>query len=420
MSSDATGAPVVAFHEVSKAYRRYGAKYLVKLLGSKLLRRRGEVTAGRSNGMPFWALRAVSFEVGAGEALAIVGPNGAGKTTILKILSRITAPTEGDFKIKGRLASMIELGAGFHPELTGRENIYLNGSILGMRRSEIRTLFDDIVDFADIGTYLDTPVKRYSSGMFVRLGFAVAAHVDARVLLVDEVLAVGDVGFQRKCLRKLAALREGGAAVIFVSHNLHLVQGLATRALYLDHGVVRAEGEVAAVVARYVDAINLGTSEAAGRIQEGGTASEVKILDISLLGAENQRITRIASGDPVRVRISYRSMRDVPKARCGLSLWTGEGVRIATFDSAFAGGNLSLNSGDGFVDCVIPELALLPDRYFIRGGIYDGSTGWPIDRWGWEGGELSPLEVSTNTRYSREVVLTREHGILFIPASWES
>jgi ABC-2 type transport system ATP-binding protein len=179
-------------------------------------------------------------------------------------------------------------------------------------------------------------------------------------------------------------------------------------------------GQVSEVVARYVDAVNLGSSEVANRTRDRATGGEAEILDISLLSKGEERISRIASGDPVRVRISYRSERDLPQARFGLSLWTGEGVRIATFESAFAGEDLPLKNGEGFVDCVIPELALLPDRYLIRGGIYDGTTGWPIDRWGWEGGELSVLEIATTTRFSRDVVLTREHGILFIPASWES
>jgi homopolymeric O-antigen transport system ATP-binding protein len=420
MSSESRAGVQVEVRGVSKAYTMSGASAIIRRLRGKLLRNRADPTAPDAVSQRDWALRDVSFEVRRGEALAIVGRNGAGKTTILKILSRITTPTDGVVQVSRPVASMIELGAGFHPELTGRENIYLNGSILGMRRPQIRSRFDEIVEFADIGPYLDTPVKRYSSGMFVRLGFAVAAHVDAEVLLVDEVLAVGDVGFQRKCLGRLTELRKGGAAVIFVSHNLHLVQGLASHALLLDHGIVRARGRVGDVIARYVDSINAGTAVTAGDPRESATQDAIKVKSIGFLEANGIATDRVRSGDPLVVRISYSCGHDVPCCRVGFSLWTAEGVRIATLDTGIDGKDLSLRAGEGHVECRIPELFLLPDRYFIRGGIYDGETGWPIDRWGWEGGEVTSIVVSTSDRYSQSVVLTREHGIVHIPAEWFS
>ena len=199
-----------------------------------------------------WALRNVSFEVRQGEVLGVIGRNGAGKSTLLKILSRITEPTEGRATIRGRVASLLEVGTGFHPELSGRENIFLNGAILGMTRDEIRRKFDDIVAFAEVDKYIDTPVKRYSSGMYVRLAFAVAAHLDPEILLVDEVLAVGDAMFQKKCLSKMNEVAKGGRTVFFISHNMASVTELTSRVLLIDHGQIRMDGASGEVVAAYL------------------------------------------------------------------------------------------------------------------------------------------------------------------------
>ena len=199
-----------------------------------------------------WALRDVSFDVPDGEVLGIVGRNGAGKSTLLKVLTRIVSPTEGRAEIRGRVGSLLEVGTGFHPELTGRENVFLNGSILGMRQREIVSKFDEIVDFAGVGPFLDTPVKRYSSGMSVRLAFAVAAHLEPEILLVDEVLAVGDAEFQRRCLGRMEDLSESGRTVVFVSHQMQAVAQLCDRAIWLDHGRVESEGPASDVVAEYL------------------------------------------------------------------------------------------------------------------------------------------------------------------------
>ena len=206
----------------------------------------------RARQEPFWALREVSFEVTEGEVLGIIGRNGAGKSTLLKILSRVTEPTEGSAQIRGRVGALLEVGTGFHPELTGRENIFLNGAVIGLRRQEIKRKFDEIVEFAGIDRFLDTPVKRYSSGMQTRLGFAVAAHLEPDVLIVDEVLAVGDAEFQRKCLGKMGAFAEGGRTVLFVSHNMNAVNRLCDRCILLDEGHVHAEGRPDEVISEYL------------------------------------------------------------------------------------------------------------------------------------------------------------------------
>src|SRR5437762_4407614 len=203
-----------------------------------------------------WALRGVSFEVKQGEILGIIGHNGAGKSTLLKILSRVTAPTSGEVRVKGRIASLLEVGTGFHPELTGRENVFLNGAILGMTKAEIRSKFDEIIDFSGVEKFIDTPVKRYSSGMYVRLAFAVAAHLEAEILIVDEVLAVGDADFQKKCLGKIGDVAHGGRTVLFVSHNMNAVKSLCGRALLLADGLLSLNGPVNSVIEKYLQTEN--------------------------------------------------------------------------------------------------------------------------------------------------------------------
>jgi len=242
----------VVFDHVWKKFRR-GERHdslrdLVPALASRLLRRR---PADALTDQEFWATRDVSFEVGPGEALGIIGPNGAGKSTILKLLTKILRPTRGRMEIHGRVGALIEVAAGFHPDLTGRENVYLQGAIMGMPRSEIARKFDAIVDFSGVQEFIDTPVKRYSSGMNARLGFAIAAHLDPDVLIIDEVLSVGDVGFQEKCVARMRELLARGIPLIFVSHNLSAVVQLCTRAILIDRGAVQFDGRPAETVAEF-------------------------------------------------------------------------------------------------------------------------------------------------------------------------
>jgi lipopolysaccharide transport system ATP-binding protein len=234
-------------------FERVSKKYIIRHsveTNSKYRSRLGKVFAAQGR-QEFWALRDLSFHVKRGDTLGIIGPNGAGKSTILKLLSRITAPTEGRVTINGRLSALIEVGSGFHPDLTGRENVYLSGSILGMRRSEITKKFDNIVEFAGLKDFIDTPVKRYSSGMYVRLGFSIAAQLEPDILLLDEVLAVGDASFKVKCLDRIRELEDCGTTIIFISHDLDAVKKLCDRALLIDHGTVRAEGDPADVIEQY-------------------------------------------------------------------------------------------------------------------------------------------------------------------------
>jgi homopolymeric O-antigen transport system ATP-binding protein len=279
----------------------------------------------------YWAVKDVSFDLQPGEALGIIGPNGAGKTTILKILSQVTRPTKGEIQVNGRLSALIELGAGFHPDLTGRDNIFLNGTILGMRRSEIKKRFDEIVDFAGIGDYLDTPVKRYSSGMYARLGFAIAAHVDPQVLVVDEVLAVGDYPFQLKCYARMEELRRYGTTLIFVSHNLEAVRRVCKRALVMYRGEAIFQGTAPEAVVAYSNAIREAARKTGGEVpKEGGLSQRVmtfdaEVLNVSFQDSENRPITVLQSGSNARLVVDVKFFKDVSKPIFSLIIRTPDG-----------------------------------------------------------------------------------------------
>jgi len=263
---------------------------------------------GRPEASAFWALKDVSFEVRRGEVVGVIGRNGAGKSTLLKILSRITEPTEGRAEIHGRVGSLLEVGTGFHPELTGRENIYLNGAILGMRRAEIERKFDEIVDFAEIEQFLDTPVKHYSSGMYVRLAFAVAAHLEPEILLVDEVLAVGDAAFQRKCLGKMGSVAREGRTILFVSHNMGAVENLCTSGLWLDGGRIVARGNVGETIQAYLRSTS---ANGAGGIQrrEPQASTGARVTEVRLLDGAGARCDTFRMGETIAVEFDVEFER---------------------------------------------------------------------------------------------------------------
>jgi len=262
----------------------------------------GETDHGNRDGEELWALRDVSFTVEQGEALGIIGSNGAGKSTLLKILSRVTAPTNGRVKVKGRIASLLEVGTGFHPELTGRENITLNGAILGMNKAEISRKFDEIVDFSGVEKFIDTPVKRYSSGMYVRLAFAVAAHLDPEILIVDEVLAVGDAEFQKKCLGKMSDVAQHGRTVLFVSHNMGAINKLCSTSIWLETGTIKMEGASHELVSTYLaSAFNTGACVEYTRRPD----SKAQILRVRLLNENSQETTNFSVGQEPTVEITF-------------------------------------------------------------------------------------------------------------------
>jgi lipopolysaccharide transport system ATP-binding protein len=329
----------------------------------------------------FWALKDVSFEVNRGEVIGVIGRNGAGKSTLLKILTRITEPTSGEAVLDGRVSSLLEVGTGFHAELTGRENIYLNGSILGMKKAEISRKYDEIVDFAEIGEFVDTPVKRYSSGMYVRLAFAVAAHLETEIMLVDEVLAVGDVAFQKKCLGKMKNVAGEGRTVLFVSHNMLAIKNLCSRVLLIDQGRLVLDADADMVVGRYLDR-NLiegsvaSESEIADRVEGVIKKNELPYFKITEIRLEDlQCVTKSVfnSTEPVVVSVSFKCLQAVRDLRVIVAVADENGIPIYgsqnTDDCENAENFYTLEPGSYMTKCTLPSNIFANRTYFLNIGI---------------------------------------------------
>jgi lipopolysaccharide transport system ATP-binding protein len=326
-----------------------------------------------------WALRDLSLTITDGEIVGLIGHNGAGKTTLLRILSRISEPTSGWAEVTGNVGSLLEVGTGFHPELTGRENIFLNGAVLGMRREQIRRRFDEIVEFAEIQQFLDTPVKRYSSGMSVRLAFAVAAHLEPSILLVDEVLAVGDAAFQRKSLGKMGEVASRGRTVLFVSHNLAIIQSLCQRGVLLERGGMVADGSIGETVATYLRSLERSaTGDVLSRSDHDGRGyRDTMVCGLGLRDARTGVEDVVVSGNPATISVDLTEL--VPLIQCHLTILNSLGQPVCSFDSqALAPGDERLKDIGPHVECEIPSLPLLPGRYRIdilvrgRNQIQDG------------------------------------------------
>ena len=311
-----------------------------------------------------WSLKDVSFEIKHGEAVGIIGGNGAGKSTLLKILSRVTTPTSGNVKIKGKIASLLEVGTGFHPELTGRENIYLNGAILGMRKKEITKRFDEIVDFAGVERYIDTPVKRYSSGMYVRLAFAVAAHLETDIMIIDEVLAVGDIEFQKKCLGKMGQVStEEGRTILFVSHNINAINKLCSKAIWLDKGRVYAQGDVKEVVNHYLGAFqkNSINKYKYDTVKEAPGNELIKVLSVELVPDLLSPLEPITVRTALTVKFKFYNFSDQINLSTDLTLYTLLGECIFSIPTQPVLSDKGVIEGE----CTIPANFLNDGSYFI-------------------------------------------------------
>ena len=321
-----------------------------------------------------WALRDVSVRLERGESVGLIGHNGAGKTTLLKLLAGITRPTRGHVRTTGRVASLINLGAGFHPELTGRENIYLNGVILGLSRREVRDRFEKILEFADLGPFIDTPLKRYSSGMYARLGFAVAAHVDPDVLLVDEVLSVGDVAFQDRSIRQMLSFRDAGRAILFVSHNLSAVEMMCQRVVWLDHGTVRLAGPTAEVVRAYLDSVDeeLISSSAAAKTDAG---EAVLVEEVRIHDAAGRLSTEFDYGDPLRVTLHVLAREVVQSVQCSVTVRGDYGPLFTATSDTFP----CWRPGAHELECTFENLPLLPGLYRLEVQVrHAGTAAWAV------------------------------------------
>jgi lipopolysaccharide transport system ATP-binding protein len=327
-----------------------------------------------------WALKDVDFELKQGQSLAIIGPNGAGKTTILKLLANITKPTSGNFTINGRLSALIELGAGFHPDLTGRENIFLNGAILGLRRKEIERRFDEIVDFSELDRFIDTPVKRYSSGMTVRLGFAVASCMEPDILLVDEVLAVGDASFQQKCLKRIRSLMHSGTSIIFISHNLYLVQAACDVALYLQKGQVKHYGSIKDVFDMYEEDIHQERAQRYEHTQlkENADNDDIEITKVEI-GADGKfSVPELYSNQPVQIRISYNAYKSLGKVQVSAFIFRSDGVTCCMARTKLDGFDVFVERGQGIIILQLTPLQLVGGAYYVEAGILDESDSMNI------------------------------------------
>lgn len=415
--------PVIRIENLAKSYHiehgqprsqyRTFRETLTDLATAPLRRIRGE-TNGRSE--EFWALKGVNLEVQKGEVIGIIGRNGAGKSTLLKILSRITAPTTGRVELHGRVGSLLEVGTGFHPELTGRENILLNGSILGMTRREIQRSFDEIVEFSGVEKFLDTPVKRYSSGMYVRLAFAVAAHLEPEIMIIDEVLAVGDAEFQRKCLGKMQDVAGHGRTVLFVSHNMAAVQRLCQRAVLLCGGVVSEQGETAGVVERYLRDNENGSTQISA-ILDGHCnrrpGSEIVLRKVQVF-ADGRESTVVPMGATLEILTTFQREPPIANMRFGIAIEDRSGQRLLAFSPTLQAPHLIREAfQQGTFRCEIPCIRLLPGSYYLT--LIIGSGAADLDRVD----RAVMFTIESTDVFRTGYAPGPNHGVFYQEANWQ-
>ena len=396
---------VIRGEGLGKRYRR-GVVESAGMLRDSLARfvRSPLAALRRPNHEEFWALRDVDLEVKEGEVLGLIGRNGAGKTTLLKILSRITRPSAGWAEIHGRVRSLLEVGTGFHGELTGRENTYLSGSILGMSRREITAKFDEIVAFAEIEKFIDTPIKHYSSGMYVRLAFAVAAHLEPEILLVDEVLAVGDINFQKKCLGKMGDVARAGRTVVLVSHQMNQIRRLCNRAVWVDGGSIRMTGETQRVVSDYEAAMRRNSGD--GNRQSRSPSGKGQFLDWGIASARTGDPYTLADLEPLTVRMRLALHEELKDAVHGLALYNHEQQLVWAWNSQ----KLRLNAGEHELRHTFPMLPVRPGLYNWLATLYDGFD--LVDWW-----HCGPEMVVS--AHSYQSTFDAWHGILNMPSKFE-
>lgn len=399
--------PVIRFEGVSKRFN-YTVEQQRTLLESLI----STFSRDPNRKAELWAVRDVSFQVNAGECLGIIGRNGSGKSTVLKLIAGIIHPTEGLIEINGRLSALLELGAGFHQDLTGRENIFLNGSILGMNKEEIEACYDDIVEFSELDKFIDMPVKHYSSGMYMRLGFSVAVHVDPKLLIVDEVLAVGDQTFQDKCIERIFELKRTGTTIIIVSHNLDTMRRLSSHLLWLEKGSVSASGPVDQVISQYLEHLHksdMPTIHAGldGDFRRWGTG-DIEITRVRILDLVSHEEELFHTGDGLTVEISYFARKKIMEPEFGIAIFRQDGVQVNGPNNRMAGFTIDSVQGAGIVRYRIDSLPLLAAAYRITVAIHDGRLPRAYD--------------FHEQAYPFRVVdpgSSQQAGVIDIPAAWE-
>ncbi len=360
----------IHFAQVSKVYA-LGSKHRIS---TALNRLRPAQPATNAPKREFRALDNVSFEVSQGEVIGLIGANGAGKSTILKLMAGITRPTSGQVEMRGRVGSLIELGAGFHPELSGRENVFLNGQLMGMSRKQIGERYDQIVEFAELQSFMDTPVKYYSSGMYARLGFAVAAHMDPGILLVDEVLSVGDASFQRKSLERMLALVRSGKTVVFVSHNLYAVEHVCNNVIWIEHGRIRSKGRARDIVKEY---LTFDENKLLGeQIRNPHYNDDLGIDEVQLLNCEGKSVSEFLTGDDIEVVIQYTTTEPLNGARFSVGIVDGRGLLFEA-RMLMDGHSVDISTGTGTLACRFQNVPLTPGVYAVGGEIW-GPNGYDV------------------------------------------
>ena len=413
-------APVISVEGIGKAYRigmanpmhtSFGEK-LMDIVKTPLKRMRMKSEDWDDGEDTYWAIRNINFQVNQGEVCGIIGRNGAGKSTLLKVLSRITEPTEGLARVRGRVASLLEVGTGFHPELSGRENIFLNGAILGMSRAEIKRKFDEIVEFSEVSKFLDTPVKRYSSGMYVRLAFSVAAHLEPEVLIVDEVLAVGDASFQKKCLGKMGDVVKEGRTVLFVSHNMDAVATLCTHCVLIDKG--RASERVSAEegVKRYTALANVDeTVPIKDRTRKQNKKRPHIFQDLTIHTKSGHR-NIVECGGEVTFEIDAQDFDDLRDATCGIAIHNERGNRVVFFHTRYHSGFTFDGQSKAKFTCTVPSLPLIPGSYYVELVMADGyGIIEQIER-------VDRLDVTPANVLGTGMLPKKHQGYFVLPATW--
>lgn len=404
---------MIEFNNVSKRFTlHHDRRNTIQERIAGLLRPRG-------SGETFWALRDVSFNIARGESLGLVGHNGAGKSTALKLMTRILEPTSGAVRMRGRVAALLELGSGFHPDLSGRDNVFLNGSLMGLGRRQMQARMAEIIDFSEIGDFIDMEVKHYSSGMYTRLAFAVATMVDPDILLTDEVLAVGDEAFQRKCMERIYQFREVGKTIVFVSHALETVRQLCDRAVWLDRGKARMVGPANEVISAYLEETNAREEEA--RRREAGEppaeqdelrwrhgSREVEICGVELLGGGGARQELFYTGEPLTIRMHYDAHIPLEQPQFGLAIYHVSGAHLSGPNNNFAGAPIARIAGRGTVDYTIDRLPLLPGRYRLTVAVHNATGLITYDH------HEQHYEFTVRSR-----ALQTSYGMVEIPARWQ-
>lgn len=413
------GSTAIQVQSVSKRFRLHVDRS--SSIKEALTHRR----SNRHGAEEFWALNDVSFDIEAGSTYGLIGHNGSGKSTLLRCIAGIHKPTSGSITTNGRISALLELGAGFHPELSGRENIYLNASILGLTRREVNAVIDDIIDFAGIERFIDSPVKVYSSGMYVRLGFSVAVHVRPDILLIDEVIAVGDEEFQRRCFDHLYKLRREGVTIVMVSHGAPLIEAMCDRVAWLDHGVMLGEGKPADVMRQYMGKVNQAESDRLDA--EGGGhddhsvqnsefdrqanrrgSGEIRVQDVMFLDAAGAPVTFGTTGDPLRIRVKIKSTQRIDEPVVGIDIRHESGAHLAGPNSRFGALRLGTVDGEYAVDVVMDSLQLMPGAYRIGVAVVDDHMQHTYDQLD----QAFPIRVQPGNGSER-------YGLLDLRVRWE-